>query len=246
MKKITISLFILLIVAPINGCNKETKNDKNEKFGVIIGDSIAEGHPALHGRLHPEHDGFDPDYPDKPGQLSYELAQLYGFRFYNQGIGSQTTTDIWNRWERDVLGQISDPSDGRGDRTLTTKPNIVVVSAGINDVAGGVDLTTIQNNLISMAESALNNNIEIIFLNVGPFDAATADMLTKIDQLNTFMVGDLLTHNSNAIIVDYYTFIEDPANPGKVNPALTAGDGIHPSKTGYSQLAQLIYNTYNL
>lgn len=218
--------------------------DETGDYGVVMGDSIAEGHPGLHGRLHPGSAAFDNDYYNNTGQLSFDLAPLFGKYFFNHGIGSQTTTDIWNRWQRDVLGQEYDPSDGRGNRTIMAKPRMVVVSAGVNDVSTGVALTTIQNNLINMAQSALNNNIEIVFLNVGPFNAADAAMLTKIDQINAFMTGELLTHNPNAIVVDYHTFIKDPANPGKVNPALTAGDGTHPSKDGYHQLAQVIYDTY--
>ena len=39
-------------------------------FGVVIGDSIAEGHPGRHGRLHPDANSYDPNYPNLDGQPS--------------------------------------------------------------------------------------------------------------------------------------------------------------------------------
>ncbi|WP_315822998.1 hypothetical protein [Paraflavitalea speifideaquila] len=108
-------------------------------FGVLTGDSQIEGHPGRHGRLHPLVSGtpqniFKYDYPDSTGQLSYHLRQLTNYRWYNHGIGGQTTVQLRQRFLRDCFGVVSNPSDGRGTQTLNRLPNVVVIICGINDV----------------------------------------------------------------------------------------------------------------
>lgn len=80
------------------------KNNEFSMFtGVIIGNSIAEGHPAAHGRLHIPGGGYDLSKPNEAGQISYYLEQLTGLKIYNHGIGGQRSDQIRDRWDRDAL-----------------------------------------------------------------------------------------------------------------------------------------------
>ncbi len=82
MEKFIIALSILLAsCAKDSGTTPEAGPKPWEpiegKYAIIIGDSISEGHPALHGRLHPFQGaswGIDVDlnHQNEPGQLAYE------------------------------------------------------------------------------------------------------------------------------------------------------------------------------
>jgi lysophospholipase L1-like esterase len=76
--------------------------------------------------------------------------------FINRGISGQTTPQILVRFRTDVID---------------LKPNVVVILAGTNDVAGNTplkDLETVTGNLASMAELARHHNIKVILCSVLP------------------------------------------------------------------------------
>lgn len=207
-------------------------------FGVVIGDSIAEGHPALHGALHPGRAAYDPTWESQPGQLSYELGALSEYHWYNNGIGSQSTEHIRARWDRDALGRQYDPQDGRGDRTLPGIPRAVVVAAGVNDIALKVPPEVTRVNLQFMADSLSGVGTSVVFLTLPPSDRFTPEQIQMVREMNAWMLQSLPAEKVG--VADLYAWFEDPQNPGKVNPALAA-DYIHPSKSGYQELADLAW-----
>jgi len=204
-------------------------------FGVGIGDSIYEGHTALHSRLFPNDVvAYDPDYPNAPGQLSYELGLITGMYWFNHGIGGQETDNIWNRWRRDVLAETYDPGDGRGSNTLPRKPYVVHIHAGINDIIHGYLSADIQERMTLMAKSARDNGIICIFDNIGFYNSATSDMKAQIALMNTWMATTLPLYG--AVVLDYYTFSKQP-DAETVRTGFYA-DGVHLNKRGYASLAR--------
>lgn len=209
-------------------------------MAVLIGDSIAEGHPALHGRLHPNAvNTYDSAYANQPGQLAYELGMLTGTYIYNHGIGGQTTAQVWARWRRDVLAETFSVGDSRGDKTLDEKPRFVFVNVAVNDVSTGVDEEVTKANLINMAKSARDNNIIAIFNGIPPNNIDTADMIAKKIRINDFLREEFPKYG--ATFIDIYEWGEDPLNAGKVNPLYYA-DGVHPNTPGYKDLARYMIN----
>jgi lysophospholipase L1-like esterase len=218
-------------------------------YAVIIGDSQAEGHPAQHGRLHPASNTFDPSRLDVYGQLSFKLGSLTKMRWFNHGIGGQTTSEVWARWRRDVLAETYDPGDGRGSRTLRagTLPSVVVVIAGINDfyVGGGVSVETVTNNLERMAKSAQDNGIPIVFFNC-PGDAViTEKQLRQIDSLNTYFKSGALQAFGSAIF-DYNAWWKSSTWGDNKHRGSWIVDEIHPSEAGYDTLATNFFNAVKL
>jgi len=202
-------------------------------FGVVIGDSIAEGHPTLHGRLHPDGiAGYSPDYASSPGQPSYELARLTGSHWYNHGIGSQTTTQVLARFDRDAVGLVSDPGDGLGNKTLPGKPYVCLVIAGANDITGGVSAGTIQANMQSMLDKLLAADIVPVFATLAPSSGYTAAQRTAAQSVNQWMLGTLAS--AGAIVFDLYAWGSDGGTGVKADRYV---DTIHPSRAGYAQLA---------
>lgn len=207
-------------------------------FWVIIGDSQAEGHPSTHGRLHPT---IDLARPDVPGQLSYHLRALTNMQFFNHGIGGQTSTQVWARWDRDVLGKTVG-----GITTLNGKPQGVIVIAGINDFYSGITVAKLKENLTKMAASAALNGIYCVIVNV-PGDATNnAVQNAQVDEINRWLAGGAL-NNYNTCIVDYNSWWRDPAFNDNLHPnANLIVDDIHPTAGGYLQLANYIFSQANL
>lgn len=197
------------------------------------------GSNSLYGRLFRNGDAtFNANYPNQPGQLAFEFGHLFGFGWYNHGIPSQTTSEIWARWRRDVLAETYDPGDGRGSKTLDKIPKVVYVHTGLNDVNNGVAVATIQQNFINMAQSAIDNGFKIIFSNIPPSTVLDATELATAKSINTWMAATLPTYG--AFVVDEFTWAEIPANGGAPNAALYS-DGTHPTMGGYTELARYIY-----
>lgn len=215
-------------------------------FGVVLGNSIAEGHPAIHGRLHPGGLAtFDATVQDVFGTLSYTLRQLTHYRWFNHGIGSQTTAQLVARMNRDLLGQTFDNGDGRGSRTLRRKPNIAIVDGGVNDIRTGVNTAVTIANLETIARAGRDNGIQMVFLNI-PGDTAGTDIIyRKIDTLNAYFASPAL-QELGASVVDFNSFWKNPTYNDNRHRSAYIVDYVHPSTTGYDTLAKYIFRVAKL
>jgi len=209
-------------------------------FGVIIGDSIAEGHPGVHGRLHQS--TIDPTFNDAIlnvfGCPAYALGRRTGMFWYNSGIGGQTTAQVLARFERDGLGKTVAVGDGRPDTTLPGPPAWLWVNAGINDVSGLVSAAITKANLLKMAVLALQAGIPIGFNTVGPVNFHNATQRALQEDINRFILTVLPLYGCYTF--DFHSWFVDPTDTTRPNPVLTA-DGTHPTPTGYeSYVARLL------
>lgn len=216
-------------------------------FWVVFGDSQAEGHPGRHGRLHPGSATFDPNYGDLAGQLSYHLRYLTNMRWYNHGIGGQTTVDCVTRFFRDVLGVNSPNSnDGRGNQTLSRKPEGVVIILGINDIFNGIPPQKTRENLKWMASICQQYGIRCVFLNIPGDATASQANLQGIASMNTWLASGVMDQYG-ACVVDYNSWWNDPAYSGdNIHPTSLIADDIHPTMAGYDSLATYIYQRAKL
>lgn len=215
---------------------------------VLIGDSQAEGHPARHGRLHPGsgQNIFDPSVTDQTGQITYHLRILTNFRWYNHGIGGQTSTQVLARFNRDALGLTdASVSDGRGSKTLESKPQGVVVIAGINDFYTGGVVADVTDNLTQMAILANENNVSCVILNCPGDELNNPTQNRQIDSLNLWLANGNL-NPWGAIIVDYNEWWRDPIYDDNRHGNSLIVDDIHPSLVGYDSLSQYIFREAKL
>ena len=209
-------------------------------YAVIIGDSISEGHPALHGRLHPGAAAFDPDYESLPGQLSYEFSGKFNIPFVNHGIGSQTSVDVRNRWARDVLHQIVDVGDGRGSQTMDfggQLPYLVYLHVGINDVNLGVSVNTIKENFEFFAQSCRDNNILLIVDNIGAYSGYGLSGEAAAITINEWLVGEFSNDYPEVEVVDYLGWSSDGTYNYRILKSGMFADTIHPNIKGYADFA---------
>ena len=220
-------------------------------IGVCIGNSIVAGHPWRYSGL----EIAVLSYPDTFGQISYHLAQLTGFTWYNRGWGGQTTVDIRNRFLRDAIGDTSDPGDDRGSVTLPGRPTYVVVEGGVNDIQRHIPMDTIEANLAWMASTCRRNQIRCIVLNcIGEHVGFDSSQLNQITEINNWLAAGALD-SVQATIVDINS-LWNAGTYGGVSPynndnvhfsvLVNPDDGAHFTRIGYDSVAHAIYRVAKL
>jgi lysophospholipase L1-like esterase len=150
-----------------------------------------------------------------------------GKPYINRGISGQTTPQMLLRFRQDVIA---------------LKPRVVVILAGINDIAGNTGpetLEQIEDNLASMAELAAANHIRVVLCSVTPaFDFPWSPGLApapKVVALNAWIKA--YAAKKSHVYVDYYSAMKDERGG---LPASLSRDGVHPLPAGYAIMAPLV------
>ena len=161
----------------------------------------------------------------------WTLSQYFpGQNYINRGISGQTTSQMLLRFRQDVID---------------LDPQIVVVLAGTNDIAGNtgpISIEDIEGNITSMAELARAHNIALVLSSVTPVNNYTpasqrffADRpLSEILRLNEWMKA--YCANTNCYYLDYFDSMVDGS--GLLKRELSE-DGLHPNDAGYKIMAPL-------
>lgn len=147
--------------------------------------------------------------------------------YVNRGISGQTTPQMLLRFKQDVID---------------LDASVVVILAGINDIAGNTGPSTIKmitDNIFSMAELAKANGIETIICSVLP----AADFPWRPGMKPSLKVVELNDHlqvyakENNLVYIDYFSAMVDNAN-GLMQELGT--DGVHPNVAGYLIMEPLL------
>ena len=212
-------------------------DDGSSPIGVVIGDSIAEGHPGAHGRLHADWNGaVDLDLENVPGQMSFYFENAAKIRVYNQGIGSQTAGQIRGRWNRDVLALES--AEKMPSRTLLHPPVFAVLVCGINDVFAGRSAKEIETDIGWMIGSAAAEGIRSVVFTIGPDETMDDRKLSVVKEVNAWL-ADKRNITPSLRLFDFYAFANDPARDGFPAAGVFA-DNVHPTKESYRKIARRI------
>jgi lysophospholipase L1-like esterase len=150
-----------------------------------------------------------------------------GRPYINRGISGQTTPQMVLRFKPDVVN---------------LKPRVVVILAGINDIAGNTGPMTIEqtfDNITSMAEIAKANQIKVVLCSVLPaYDfpwSPGKEPAGKVVALNALLKE--YAKKQGLVYVDYFAAMADER---KGLPAHLANDGIHPTEAGYKIMEPLV------
>ncbi len=150
-----------------------------------------------------------------------------GRPYINRGISGQTTGQIKQRFRDDVIA---------------LKPVIVVILAGINDIAenqGPVPVEKMADNITDMAALAIKHQIRPVICSVLPASRISwregIRPVEKITQLNTLLAA--YCREKGITYVDYYTKM---VNGEKGLDRQLATDGVHPTQAGYRLIEPLV------
>ena len=154
------------------------------------------------------------------GWLSIRPEFFKNKPYVNRGISGQTTPQMLLRFRQDVIN---------------LKPSTVVLLAGINDIAENTGPSTIEiiaNNIVSMAELAKVNHINVIICSVLPANKFPwregLKPAEKVIKLNALLQSYSKKHK--LAYVDYYSAMVNDSHGLKKE---LGEDGIHPNKNGY-------------
>lgn len=162
---------------------------------VAIGDSITVGYGAT--------------YPEDAWPAV--LAQLTGLNVSNKGVGGNTTGQMRERFDMDVIAE---------------SPDSVIVAGGLNDFFSFVPFSTIQDNLRSMVETAHAAGIHPYLATITPnacFDPRTVALLNE-------WIRDYARQTPGVGLVDFHPALEDPAGSGSTSTLI---DIVHLNSRGY-------------
>ena len=155
--------------------------------------------------------------------------------FINRGISAQTTPQMLVRFRSDAID---------------LAPEIVVILAGTNDIAGNTGPTsieTIMGNIQSMAEIARSNQIKVIISSVLPaIDfpwSPGLDPSGKILRLNQ-LIEEYCTGNG-FVFLNYYSSMVDEKGGLKVPEFTSSDDLVHPNEKGYKVMEELALPVIN-
>ena len=147
-----------------------------------------------------------------------------GRDFVNRGISGQTTTQMLGRFQQDVLA---------------LHPRAVLILAGTNDIARGIPVNGIEDNLSMMGDLAKAHGIKPLFASILPvsdyhkgddprYEMTKLRPLASIQQVNLWLRE--YCRREGFTLVDYYAAMTD--TNGQL-PADEADDGLHPNAKGY-------------
>jgi acyl-CoA thioesterase I len=145
----------------------------------------------------------------------------------NRGISGQTTPQMLLRFKQDVLD---------------LNPDVVVILAGTNDIAGNTGPATLKmitDNISCMIQLAKVHRIKVIIGSVLPADhygwAPTIQPVAQIKELNLWLLRYSGQHHLH--YVDWYNALKTPegALDGKYGD-----DGVHPNSHGYEVMENLL------
>jgi lysophospholipase L1-like esterase len=159
----------------------------------------------------------------------FEGAEGYfaGKPYINRGISGQTTPQMLVRFRQDVIA---------------LQPKVVVILAGVNDIAGNTGPMTLEeteDNLASMADLAAANHIRVVLCSALPaLDFPWMPGMTpagKILALNAWIKA--YAARMGYVYVDYHSAMKD--DRGGL-PAALSKDGVHPLPAGYAIMTPLV------
>jgi lysophospholipase L1-like esterase len=147
-----------------------------------------------------------------------------GRDFVNRGIGGQTTMQMLARFRQDVAA---------------LNPKAVVILGGTNDIAAGISVGQIEDNLAMMGDLAKAHGIKPLFASILPvsdyhkdadphYEMTPGRPPATIQSINSWMRS--YCQSQGFSYMDYYAATVDSA--GRLQSDLS-DDGLHPNAKGY-------------
>jgi lysophospholipase L1-like esterase len=198
---------------------------------IPIGDSNIAGRGGYDGGL--SHYSFREisEVVNMPNQIWHQMKLIdAAYVYQNMGIGSQTTTNIKDRFTADCVN---------------LKPKVAIINGGVNDISGGViTKATFLSNWTTILNACVANNIVPVCLLIWPWTDGTNAQNQTRDEWNTDLSSLIATYNT-AIKIDCITLLGQTrvgGDEGNLWDLKTEYDydGVHINLVGKQAVAALI------
>lgn len=197
---------------------------------LFQGDSITDGnrgrnadlnHIMGHGYVYSVASRIGADFPAS------------NFQFVNKGVSGNTVTDLLKRWKED---------------TLDTKPQVLSLLIGINDINaevngfnGAQNFEEFKNGYRSLLEQAQKQNPEILFVLCLPFVAKGTRTNAKLELFEKLVNerGEFIrtiAEEFHGVVVDYPSMFEGAYKKQSVEYWIW--DGVHPTVFGHELMSR--------
>ncbi len=150
--------------------------------------------------------------------------------YLNKGISGQVTSEMLLRFRKDVID---------------VRPKVVVILAGINDIAqnrGFISIPDIAANIKAMADLAIVHEITVVLCSVLPAKdfpwRPGLEPVDKVIELNRLISA--YAKQKDFFYVDYYSATVDENGGLKVPEYTTADDLVHPNPAGYKVMESVL------
>lgn len=160
-------------------------------------------------------------------RLATEVTAPRKFTVVNEGINGNTTQNVIDRFDRDVL-----------DKTGITH---VIVYAGTNDLAApppaGPTAEQVIANFRTLIELTRNAGKKIIISTITPRVLYSPMSNEERKQINQWILKDRNCSGECDGVVDFDSVLAWSFYPNMIDPAFDSGDTIHPNGLGYQKMA---------
>jgi lysophospholipase L1-like esterase len=117
--------------------------------------------------------------------------------------------------------------------------DVLVVQGGINDIAQGTSVEAAADNLRAMVCRGKQLGLDVLLVDVLPWNNGWPDAEPKIRHLNELIRG--IAGDEAVPLLPFHDTLEDPERPGRM-PEKWTSDGDHPSIEGYRRLGELAFS----
>jgi lysophospholipase L1-like esterase len=190
---------------------------------AALGDSVTAGSPLWDPN--PDVRARRPDAINPQSAFEYWAQAALGgrARFRNCGVFGERTEQIAARLDRCVKGA-----------------GVLIVQGGINDIARGRPVAEAARNLEAMVRRGKRAGLEVVLVDVLPWNNGYPDATAPIGRLNGQIVA--IGRRQGVPVLPFHAVLEDPRAPGRMRANDTI-DGDHPSVPGYRKLGRLVAAT---
>jgi lysophospholipase L1-like esterase len=185
---------------------------------VALGDSTTAGTPAFQSPIEAPPDGAG----NPESQFSYWLMQRHpGWTVLNRGVNGERTDQIAARFDRDVVA---------------SKPAVVIILAGVNDVYQGRSVAYVTGQLRAMYDRAAAAGIPVVAGSIVPYNTATDEQNDKMREINAWIAAEAV-RDPHIEFADTRAAAAAPGQPDKLSGS---PDGLHPDVAGYRKMADAL------
>jgi lysophospholipase L1-like esterase len=159
-----------------------------------------------------------------------------GRDFVNRGISGQTSQQMLGRFRQDVVA---------------LNPKAVVILGGTNDIAAGISVNQIEENMTMLGDLARVHNIKPVFASILPVsdyhkDVDPAYAVTSTRPLATIQAVNkwiqTYCQSQGFVYLDYYSATVDSSGQLKAD---LSDDGLHPNAKGYRVMSPIALEAIN-